>query len=122
MRDTGASPMNSRHDEPVQIYQTVGTQVNKALFTVPDDKVFFVELIFTAFSEGDKYIIEAQADTEPFAAVGGGEGKEGGEAINAPQFNPWGGFPAGTNIRLRREIGTSGKDWSGGYSGYLEDA
>lgn len=114
-------PMNSRHDDPVQEYQTVGTATNKINYLVPVGKTLFIELVYTAFSEGDKYIIEAQADGDPFVAVGGGEGKEGGESINAPQFNPWGPFSSGSIIRLHREVGTTGKDWSGGFTGYLED-
>jgi len=123
MKESPPLPPNFRHDSDniIQEYQTVGTEDDKAEFTIPLGKVGFVELVFSAFSEGDKYIIEGQADGVGFTCIGGGEGKEGGESILAPRFNPWGPFPAGAEIRLHRETGTPAKDWAGGYTGYLED-
>jgi len=119
-RDTGQLPLNSRHDEPVQEYEGPNNNTNKVEFTVPVDKTLFIEMWHIAIAEGDGYIIELQNDTVGVASIGGGEGKEGGESMLSPQFNPFGPFDAGSEVRLHREEGTSAKPWSGGFVGYLE--
>ena len=39
-----------------------------------------------------------------------------------PLMKPLGPFAAGEVVRLTRQEGDSGKDWSGGFMGYLEEA
>jgi len=114
-------PPNTRHDEPVQEYGPVGTATNKVNFVVPVSKNLFIEHWHACISEGDKMIIELQDDGVGLACIANGEAKDGGRSMPLPQFNPLGPIAAGSVVRLSRVVGASGKDWSGGFIGYLED-
>ena len=106
--------------QPVQEYE-FGTAQNKIDYVVPADKVLYVQQLHVSFSEGDKYLIEIEADGVPFGSIGGGEGKTGGNPMLFPPTNPAGPFAAGVTIRLNRQEGDGGKDWGGGFFGFLRD-
>lgn len=109
-----------RHDSTVQEYE-FGTAADKISFAVPTGFNLFIEQWHVSFSEGDKYLIELEDDGVPLASLGGGEGKTGGGPMIFPDDNPLGPIAAGSTVTLNREEGDAGKDWSGGFIGYLEE-
>lgn len=110
-----------RQDESVQEYSGVSTAINKIDYVVPTGKNLFIQQFHVCIAEGDKIIIELQDDGTGLACVANGEGKTGGGVVPFPKDNPLGPISTGSTVRLRRIEGTSGKDWSGSFIGYLED-
>ena len=119
---TRQSNLGERHDAVVQQYGAVGSATNKINYTVTTGKNLFIEQWHVSFSEGDKYIVELQDDGTALASVGSGEAKTGGGPMLLPESNPIGPIAAGSTVRLHREEGDAGKDWSGGFIGYEEDS
>jgi len=118
---TTGTATNYRHDSPVHEHGEISGATSKVNYVIPAGFNLFIEMWYIALSEGDKFIIELEVSGSHISSIGGGEGKEGGESINLPQHSPYGPFAPGATVTLHREEGTSGKDWSGGFVGYLEE-
>jgi len=107
--------------EKVQEYESPGTGRNKINYSVPANKRLFIQQWHVSVSEGTKNIFELQDDAVGVASIGNGENGGGGGTMLFPDDNPIGPFAAGSTIRVRREEGDAGKDWSTGFIGFLED-
>ena len=114
-------PLNARHEEPVQEYAAVGGATDKINFVVPANKNLFITHWHTAVSEGKGNIFELQDDGVSLAAISTGEDGGPGYPMVFVDSNPVGPIAAGSTVRIHRDTGDSGKDWSGGFIGYLED-
>ena len=113
-----------RVSQPVRAYTTFGTGQSKATYTVPANKVLYIQTAFVSLGDvGGTITVELQAPNgtgqASFMVQDDGTSHA---TTNWSDSNPLGSFTAGTTIRLYRVGGDSGKDWAGGWSGYLEDA
>ena len=107
-------------DQPVSEFVTFSTSTNKTLHTVAANKQLKITSCWATNVEG-KMQIEFQEDGSGFFSVGLNEqGGVFGQISVDPQ-TPFGPFPATTVIRASRIDGDTGKDWSAGLTGYLED-
>lgn len=107
--------------DTIQIADGLSTAQNKINYTVPVGKVFWVQSWNTAIEDGDKYIFELQKGGTALDFQGASTDGTNGNQYNTPNNNPW-GIPAGTEVRVRRVRGDSGKLWGASIIGYLEDA
>ena len=121
MNAFGPLPPNTRHDNPVQEFADPATATNKINYVVPANMNLFIEQWHVSVSEGNKNVFELQDDGTALASIGNGESGGNTAPMLLPQFNPIGPIAAGSTVRISRTEGDSGKDWAGGFMGYLEN-
>ena len=114
-------PLNSRQEEPVQEYGAIGGATDKINYTVTAGKNLFITEWHVAVAEGKGNIFELQDDGVSLAAIATGEDGGSGYPMVFTTDNPIGPIAAGSTVRIHRDTGDSGKDWSGGFIGYEED-
>lgn len=112
---------NARQSSPVQEYAAVGGATNKVNYTVTTGKNLFIEQWHVSVSEGKGNIFELQDDGTSLASIATGEDGGSGGTMLLPKHNPIGPIAAGSTVRIHRDTGDGGKDWSGGFTGYEED-
>ena len=120
-RDSGPS-LPLRQIEPVQEYAAVGGGTNKVNYVVTAGKNLFIQQWHVAVSEGKGNVFELEDDGVAIAALATGEDGGPGGSMNFPDSNPIGPIAELSVVRIHRDTGDSGKDWSGGFVGYEEDA
>lgn len=112
--------VQARVTESVQETEAANTDRNKVEYTVPVGKVLYVQTFLVSVAEG-KMVLGFQVGGSSVWEVYLDETSTTAFQALAPDNNPFGPIPAGTEIRIRRVSGDSGKDWSAAYFGYLED-
>lgn len=105
----------------VQQYAAIGGATDKINYTVTTGKNLFIQQWHAAVSEGKGIIFELQDDGTSLASIATGEDGGSGGSMNFPDGNPIGPMAAGSTVRIHRDTGDAGKDWSGGFIGYEED-
>ena len=110
-----------RVSETVQQFESGNGDRNKTEYTVPTGKVLYVQTFLVSVEEGNM-VIGFQVGGATVWDVGLKEDGTSAFQAFAPQYNPFGPITAGTQVRIRRISGDSGKDWSAAWFGYLEDA
>lgn len=113
-------PSVTRSNEPVNEHEGRSTVRNKIDYTVPANKVLYIQSIFNSSMEGKMYV-DWMADNVPFMSMGWEKDGNNAPFYTTPTNSPLGPFPAGTLIRCRRQEGDS-KNWTAAFNGYLEDA
>ena len=125
--NTDVSPTNpvpvisARVSGQVLEYAAIGGGTNKINYVVTTGKNLFISHWHVAVSEGKGNIFELQDDGVSLAAISTGEDGGPGYPMSFPGNNPIGPIAAGSTVRIHRDTGDSGKDWSGGFMGYEED-
>lgn len=111
-----------RVSQPVHEVNIFSTDQNKINYSVPADKVLFIQhLNITGLGDGI-IVTEWQADGVPFNFTSLLKSGTGTATLSLPEKNPHGPFAANVVIRCSRVAGDSGKDWAAILVGYLEDA
>jgi len=111
----------ARVQEPVQQYGAIGGGTNKINYVVTAGKNLFIQQWHVSVSEGKGNIFELQDDGTSLAALATGEDGGNGGTMNFSDSNPIGPIAAGSTVRIHRDTGDAGKDWSGGFTGFEVD-
>ena len=118
---TRQSNIGTRHEDPVQEYGAIGGATDKINYIVTAGKNLFITQWHVSVSEGKGNIFELQDDGVSKASIATGEDGGSGYPMVFADNNPLGPIAAGSTVRIHRDTGDSGKDWAGGFIGYLED-
>ena len=108
-------------EDSVQQYGAVSSATDKINYTVTTGKNLFIQQWHVGVSEGKGNIFELQDDGASLASLATGEDGGAGGTMKFPINNPVGPIAAGSTVRIHRDTGDAGKDWSGGFIGYEVD-
>ena len=119
--DVNASATPALYSQLVKVYSTYTTNQQKATYTVPAGKIFYV-IFLTISGRSASVDVEWQSDTVPFTAMSlSGTNGSPSIAFALPSNAPFGPFAAGVVVRAFRISGDTNKDWSATMTGYLVD-
>lgn len=110
-----------RHTEIVNEWDNRNTDRDKIEYTVPVGKVLYIQGFLISTMEAKVYA-ELQADGVAVASLAIDKDGTNTSQTNLDPAAPLGPYAAGVVIRIRREQGDSGKNWTANLHGYTEDA